>query len=252
MEVKQIYTESFLRNFTYVISHGSEAYCVDPYNAKQITDYLDKKKLNLLGIINTHEHADHTLGNSDLQDATQAKIFAHEGARGKISHVDVFLKKGDLISFDMKSYLEIMDTPGHTFAHLCLKVCENDKIIGVVTGDTLFNAGVGNCHNGGDPQVLFETIKHQFFELADEVKVYPGHDYLDNNLGFTLSIEKSNDFARQLKNEIVPNEFKIIDMGTEKKMNTFFRLNNEEIQNHVKQTNEKEVFLELRVLRNKW
>ena len=31
----------------------------------------------------------------------------------------------------------------------------------IFSGDTLFNAGAGNCHNGGDPNLLFTTFAEQ-------------------------------------------------------------------------------------------
>ena len=53
------------------------------------------------------------------------------------------------------------------------------------SGDTLFNAGAGNCHNGGHPEELYETFSRQLDALGEDTLVYPGHDYLSNNLAFT-------------------------------------------------------------------
>ena len=60
------------------------------------------------------------------------------------------------------------------------------------SGDTLFNAGAGNCHNGGHPAELFETFEKQLNALGDNTLIYPGHDYLLNNLAFTLDREPDN------------------------------------------------------------
>ena len=63
------------------------------------------------------------------------------------------------------------------------------------SGDTLFNAGVGNCSGGGDPQVLYSTCSGQLAKLPAATRVYPGHDYLLRNLAFTLHIEPGNKVA---------------------------------------------------------
>ena len=52
--------------------------------------------------------------------------------------------------------LETLDTPGHTRAHVCLLA--HGDAPALFCGDTLFNAGAGNCHNGGDSGLLYETF----------------------------------------------------------------------------------------------
>src|SRR5712675_192233 len=49
------------------------------------------------------------------------------------------------------------------------------------------NAGAGNCHNGGNPEDLYATFVAQLAKLPDATRVYPGHDYIENNLRFTLA-----------------------------------------------------------------
>ena len=260
MQIKQVYTHSPLRNFSYFIisEDGKEVFCIDPFDAAQVEDVLYKSNLKLTAIINTHEHPDHICGNRGLVDKFKVPVFAHENAEGKIPGVDRFLKAGELIKLGHNQYMKVMDTPGHTFAHLCLKLVDAKKEIGVITGDTMFNAGVGNCHNGGDPQTLYTTIASQFFSLDDHVRVYPGHEYWDNNLEFTRSLEPSNkhiDVAKQMYDQARENgQYLISDIGLERKVNTFFRLENQEIKENLKisSNEDKTIFLKLRELRNNW
>ena len=247
----QLYTESRLRNYTYLIEGAEGWYCVDPFNADQV---LENIKGKLLAVINTHEHWDHTCGNDELVKKTGCEVWAHCNAKGNIPGVDRFLNKDDVVDLgENKSFL-VMDTPGHTHAHLCLLLKEGEKPLAVFTGDTLFNAGVGNCNNGGDPEVLFETINSQFQNLADDIAVYPGHEYLGNNLKFTLDREPSNEKANELLKEYEKNNFLVTNMKMERNINTFLRLEeNEVIKNLSGDTsNKKQVFLRLRELRNKW
>src|SRR5437879_13927220 len=68
----------------------------------------------------------------------------------------------------------------------------------LVCGATLFNAGAGNCHNGGHPERLYDTFVTQLARLPDETRVFPGHEYLARNLEFTLDREPDNPDAAAL------------------------------------------------------
>src|SRR6185436_6647729 len=104
--------------------------------------------------------------------------------------VDRGLRAGDVIRVGKTVELECLDTPGHTMSHVCL-LAHGDKPA-IFSGDTLFNAGAGNCHNGGHPAELYATFANQLSRLNDATRVYPGHDYLVNNLRFTLDREPDN------------------------------------------------------------
>ncbi len=256
MLIHQIYTFSPLRNFSYLIEReNGNAVCVDPFDAAQMLDFASSLNLTIDSIINTHEHLDHYCGNAEIVKVTGAKVYAHQNAKGKIPGVDHFLTENDEVSVK-DGFLGVMDTPGHTFAHLCLKYVYKDKVMAVLTGDTLFNAGVGNCHNGGDAEVLYETIKNQFHTLSDDVILYPGHDYIKNNLEFTLDREPSNKCACEWLSKVKSSDSTkmTFNVGDERGFNTFFRLDNEEVVSGLKGNvdSEKEVFLRLRELRNKW
>lgn len=256
MLVHQIYTFSPLRNFSYLIERAdNKAICVDPFDAKQVIDYARDLGLEIDLIINTHEHLDHICGNSGVVEAFDSEIMAHINAKGKIPGVSRYLNLGDEIKVK-GGKLEVMDTPGHTFAHLCLKYIFEGKVCAIFSGDTLFNAGVGNCHNGGEPSVLYKTISEQFQSLDDEVVLLPGHDYIANNLAFTVDREPSNTCACELLEAAKKSDTTKMrtTMETERKVNTFLRLNNEEIVTRLEGdvSSEEQVFIRLRELRNNW
>lgn len=259
MEIHQLYTHSNLRNFTYILEpDNSGLLCFDPFDARQVIAFANELKKPIDVVINTHEHWDHTQGNEKLVDHFNCEVWAHENGRGKIPCVSRFLTHGEKINLEEKFALQVLDTPGHTFAHLCLLLLRRDLPYAVFTGDTLFNAGVGNCHNGGDPEVLYETISKQFHIMPDEVKIYPGHEYLGNNLRFTLDREPSNESAKELLDVYqtmqTDEEFIVTTIAKEKEINTFLRLDNSEVIANISgdTSSEKQVFLRLRELRNKW
>ena len=164
------------------------------------------------------------------------------------------------MKFGKSLEIEVLDTPGHTMSHICLLVRGDQNSL--FCGDTLFNAGVGNCHNGGDPISLYKTFYNQLINLDKKTRIYPGHDYLKNNLEFTLSLEPENKFALELlkkaKNENFSTKY-VSSLENEYNVNTFFRLKERSIINSIKALGEelpdnspKDIFLALRRLRNKW
>ena len=259
LKIQQVFAGNSLRNFNYIIiSDRGDIFVIDPYDASQLTPLIKEARGHFRGILNTHEHADHTLGNKGLQKAFQVPIYAHQNAWGKIESVDYFLKKGDEIEIDEEHKFVVMDTPGHTFAHLCLLVLKNEVPLAVFTGDTLFNAGVGNCYNGGNPAVLYQTIEEQFLTLPDNVLVYPGHEYLENNLLFTLHYWPSNSKAQNKYNEykmVDPDKtFFVTTLGEEKEINLFLAPCKKDFIDNLGHglKNYKQVFLKLRELRDTW
>jgi len=94
-------------------------------------------------------------------------------------------------------------------------------------GDTLFNASAGNCHNGGHPEKLYKTFDQQLAELPRSTLIYPGHDYIENNLRFTLNREPDNKSARKMLDKLAdqdPNSTYISPLEVEAEINTFFCL----------------------------
>ena len=262
MIVKQIYTYNNYRNFNYLLACPitREAVAIDPLASDLCLKEAAEDGLKIVAIINTHEHFDHIGGNEAIVRNTGSKIYAHKNAKNSIPNIDYGLNAGDFVKFGKSIEIEILDTPGHTMSHLCLLVRgEHNSLF---CGDTLFNAGAGNCHNGGDPISLYETFYNQLIKLEKNTKIYPGRDYLKNNLEFTLSLEPENQKAIELLTKAKSEDFSInyvSSLKNELNINTFFRLKETSIINSIinkgeelKDSSPKEVFLALRRLRNNW
>ena len=263
MIVEQIWTGNAYRNFNYLIAcaETGDALAIDPLDFKKCLTVAGERGWNITQILNTHEHGDHIGGNRGVVKATGAKIIAHRNAKNRIPNVDRGVSAGDVIKVGKTVELECLDTPGHTMCHICL-LSHTDRP-GLFSGDTLFNAGAGNCHNGGHPAELFETFETQLNSLPDDTSIYPGHDYLLNNLGFTLDREPDNKVARQMlrnyENQDPANAL-VTSMADEREINTFFRLQSptvvaklaEEFPELGDNPDARTVFLKLRELRNSW
>ena len=263
MLVERIWAANPLRNFHYLIvcAETGEALIVDPLNPAQCLEAARAKGFSITQVLNTHEHRDHTDGNAGVVAATGAKVMAHAGAVRVIGAVDRGLSRGDVIKVGRTVELEVLDTPGHTRSHVCLLAHGDSPAL--FCGDTLFNAGAGNCHNGGDPGLLYETFVNQLARLPDVTRVYPGHEYMGRNLAFTLDREPGNtDAARALEAVKAhdPANARVTTLGEEKRVNTFFRLQNPEVIAKLRERfpeigetpDARTVFVKLRELRNSW
>jgi hydroxyacylglutathione hydrolase len=261
--VEQIWTANTYRNFNYLIAcpETGEALAVDPLDHKKCLARTKDKGWDITQILNTHEHGDHTGGNRAMVAATGATLLAHAKAGDKIPGIDRGLGAGDVIRVGKTVELEALDTPGHTMSHVCL-LSHTDRPA-LFCGDTLFNAGAGNCHSGGHPVELYRTFAGQLAKLPDETLVYPGHDYIANNLRFTLHREPDNARAAQLLAEIEdqdPDAALVTSLALEKEVNTFFRLHNPSVIAQLREAfpdlpaepDARTVFLRLRELRNSW
>lgn len=263
MIVEQVWVGNDFRNFNYLIAcaETGEALAIDPLDFRKCLAAAERNGWAITQILNTHEHGDHTGGNKGMVAATGAKVIAHANAGNRIPNIDRGVGAGDIISVGKSVELECLDTPGHTMSHICLLSHTDQPAL--FSGDTLFNAGAGNCHNGGHPIELYNTFVSQLNELGDDTLLYPGHDYLKNNLEFTLDREPENSDAKQMLLDYAnqdPETALITTLAMERKMNTFFRLDSPEVVAKLKREfpalgdspSPKDVFLKLRELRNKW
>ena len=263
MIVEQIWTGNAYRNFNYLIAcpETGDTLAIDPLDFRKCLAVAEARGWQITRVLNTHEHGDHIGGNKGIVAATGAKIIAHKNAGGRIPNMDVGVGAGDVIRVGKTVELECLDTPGHTMSHICL-LSKTDQPA-LFSGDTLFNAGAGNCHNGGHPEELYETFEKQLDALGNDTLIYPGHDYLLNNLGFTLDREPDNAAAKKMLHDFAnqdPEEAKVTTMAEERAINTFFRLQSpavvaklaEEFPELGGTPGPKDVFLKLRELRNSW
>ena len=158
-------------------------------DADLIIAEIERLRLNIGQIINTHGHFDHVGANLKVMERFSASLLIHEadasmleqaavvakayGIRGDNSpKPDAFLHDGMEISFGT-CRMKVLHTPGHTRGGCCLYL-EAEKT--VITGDTLFADSIGRTDlPGGSHEQLLASIKSRLFTLPDDVVAYPGH-----------------------------------------------------------------------------
>ena len=254
LTVLQIPVRNPLRNYMYLLvcQQSNRAIAIDPLDHALCLQKAQEHNVQIDYVVNTHHHHDHIGGNAPVLAATGAKLAAHKQAAKYIPDVDIGLSAGDELEVGEVQF-SILDTPGHTMSHVCLYYAGEQ--LALFCGDTLFNAGVGRCDSGGDPNILFETFSEQIFTLDDDVQIFPGHDYIENNLSFTLEYEPSNSIAKELLAEFqsgLDAESYVTTIGLEREINTFFRLHSNELRTRLGTRDDKETFIALRKKRDRW
>lgn len=163
----------------------------DPQECFRFKQFIEREKLQVTKLINTHLHIDHTLGNEYVEDvfgvgltahsadaplgamrAQQAQMFHLRGVAQSPVNIDIEVKEGDKIYLG-KNYLEVLEVPGHSAGSIALY----SPVDGfVITGDALFRGSIGRTDlPGGDYNTLIMAISSKLMTLPPATIVYPGH-----------------------------------------------------------------------------
>jgi hydroxyacylglutathione hydrolase len=173
-------------NYVYLIAEGGDAALVDPGHAATALALARDHRVQPRFILHTHGHHDHVGGSAEVKAALGATVHGHAGDRSYFPpDVEVgapALRLGALS-------LRVHHTPGHTAGSV---LYEWDGRL--LTGDTLFWGGSGNCRYG-DPHVLARSFLEVISRLDPALEVHPGHEYVEQNLPFDLELDPGNPVA---------------------------------------------------------
>jgi len=173
-------------SYTYLLADPvtREAIIIDPVLETALRDLklISELNLELLYVLETHIHADHITGSSEIKKRTNARSAVSKKAG--VCCADLELTDNQEIKFGRYT-LKVLETPGHTTESVSF-YCEGM----VFTGDSLMVRGTGRTDfQRGSASELYESIHKKIFALPDETKVYPAHDY-NGVLSSTVELEK--------------------------------------------------------------
>ena len=191
-------------NFCYLVINKNKALIIDPGEAEPILKYIKNESIDALQIFITHSHSDHTGGCLELQKKLGVVSRSPSVNEEQIEILD--------------TTCSIISTPGHTQIHKSFYFPE----LGIIfTGDALINGACGRIL-GGTANQLFKSLE-KISKLPASVKIFGGHDYLEENLRFSLNensgckstILRINKYKKNaadglfvsIKNEILTNPF---------------------------------------------
>jgi glyoxylase-like metal-dependent hydrolase (beta-lactamase superfamily II)/rhodanese-related sulfurtransferase len=183
MYVEQFFVDG-LGCASYLVGCESQgiAAVVDPErDVRRYIEAAQKHGLKITHIIETHLHADHVSGNTDLAARTGADIYIHEAAQAGFAHKA--LKDGDTLQLGGVR-IDIRYTPGHTPESITLLVTDTTRAQEpwiALTGDLLFVGDVGRPDLVGAEAArglagdLYESLFNKMLKQDDALLIYPGH-----------------------------------------------------------------------------
>ena len=175
-------------NFSYLIidEENNSACVIDPSESTPIINFIEKFKINLKFILNTHHHFDHIGGNKDLKKKYNSKVVGFKKDKNRIPEIDIALNDKEIWK-NNKFETKIYHIPGHTSGHVCYHFF-NENIL--FTGDTLFSLGCGRIFEGTYEEMFssLQLIK----SFPEHTKIYCGHEYTLKNAEFCIKHDKNN------------------------------------------------------------
>ncbi len=208
-------------NYIWMMQEGEQAILVDPGESEPAIDVLEEKALDLVAVLLTHNHDDHTGGVEDLKKIKpDLPVY---GPKETEEYADHQLEEGDTLSV-LGHTARVYATPSHTHGHISY-LLENN----LFCGDALFSAGCGRVFTG-DYEAQYETLQWMK-SLADEVEVYPAHEYTLTNLKFAESVKPQDKKIRKALEEALEHQKQSTPtlpstIGREKEINVFLQAEN--------------------------
>jgi hydroxyacylglutathione hydrolase len=236
-------------NYAYLIRDGASGLVgiVDPSEPEPVKQALARTGWTLTHILNTHHHFDHTGGNIPLKEQFGAQVVGPAKDRERIPGIDIGVDETAPWQFGGQT-VRILEIPAHTRAHIAFAF-EREKA--VFTGDTLFSMGCGRLFEG-TPQMMWASLS-KLMRLADDTRIYCGHEYTLSNGRFALTLEPGNrDLTARMKDvealRAKPAPTIPSTLGLEKKTNPFLRPDSPEIRQTLRMASASnvEVFAETR------
>lgn len=218
MIIHQFYDKG-LAHASYAVIRLGKMIVIDPARDPQpYYQFASFNNADIVGVIETHPHADFISSHLEIHQTTGATIYASKLLGAEYPH-ETF-DDGDIIQLaDAK--LHAINTPGHSPDSICILVQDengNDKAL--FTGDTLFVGDVGRPdlrENVGNitvakkelAQAMFHSTREKLMKLPHSLTIYPAHGpgslcgkNLSPDLQSTIGRELRENYALKLMDEL--------------------------------------------------
>ncbi len=184
MVIHQFYDKG-LAHASYAIIRAGKMIVIDPARDPQpYYDFAQQHDADIVGVIETHPHADFVSSHLEIHQTTGAVIYASKLTGASYPHES--FDDGDAIQLnDIK--LKAINTPGHSPDSICIVLeDENGVSTAIFTGDTLFVGDVGRPdlrENVGNitakkeelARQLYHSTRQKIMTLPKRMVVYPAH-----------------------------------------------------------------------------
>jgi len=218
MKIHQFYDKG-LAHGSYAVLRSGKMIVIDPGRDPQpYYDFATLNEAEIVGIIETHPHADFVSSHLEIHQKTGAVIYASKLTGAEYPH-ETF-DDGDTIQLD-DIKLKAINTPGHSPDSICVLVEDqygNERAI--FTGDTLFVGDVGRPdlrENAGNitakkeelARQMYHSTRDKLMQLLPDIVVYPAHGpgslcgkSMSPDLQSTIGREIRENYALQLMDEL--------------------------------------------------
>jgi len=218
MKIEQ-FEDKNLSHYSYaiVIESKKEIVLIDPArDPKPYYDFAHEHDAKIIGVIETHPHADFVSSHLQIQQQQGAKIYVSKLMNAEFPFTA--FDEGAVLEFG-EVKLKAINTPGHSPDSISVVLEHDGKDRAVFTGDTLF---IGDC---GRPDLreqgenfdlkreqlakkMYSSLRDKLMTLDDEVLVYPAHGAgtlcgkaLSKANSSTIGAEKSGNWSLQEMSE---------------------------------------------------
>lgn len=187
-----------------------------------VSEFIDREKLEIPYVLDTHAHADHMSAMQVLRQRTGGRTAIGAGITGvqetfkKIFHLgddfatdgsqfDTLIEAGETLEAGPLR-IQAIHTPGHTKA--CLSYRIGDALF---VGDVLFQPDYGTARAdfpGGSAEDLYDSVQ-RLYALPGETRVFTGHDYLPDGrpLAFESTVAAQREHNVQLTGKTTRADF---------------------------------------------
>ncbi|MDN3547484.1 rhodanese-like domain-containing protein [Mucilaginibacter aquaedulcis] len=218
MIIHQFYDKG-LAHASYAVIRTGKMIVIDPArNPQPYYDFAAQHDADIVGVIETHPHADFVSSHLEIHQTTNAVIYCSKLTGATYPH-ETF-DDGDAIQLnDIK--LKALNTPGHSPDSICI-LLENEegKETAIFTGDTLFVGDVGRPdlrENVGNitakkeelAKQMYQSTRQKLMTLPKSVIVYPAHGpgslcgkNMSPDLESTIGRELRENYALQPMDEL--------------------------------------------------
>ena len=198
MELVQVGKNTFYldnpTNIGIYLVNNKDVYLIDSGNnkdaGKKILKIINEHNWQVLGIINTHSHADHIGGNNVIQNRTNCAIFSSEIENSFISNTilepsilyggypfnsllnkTLMAKESSSILIDdnIKNTFDVIELPGHSYNMIGLKTKDNIYFL----GDSLFSEETINKYH-----IFYICNVKEFLNTLDKLNNLDGDLYI--------------------------------------------------------------------------
>ncbi|OAQ51099.1 MBL fold hydrolase [Natrinema mahii] len=165
---------------SHVLVSDGEAAAFDPSHYLDEYDaILEEHDADLVGVFDTHAHADHVSGGAELAERHDVPYYLHPKDALAIDATPI--EDGESIEIGAVD-VDVIHTPGHSEGSVSFDL-EGETLL---TGDTLFHESVGRVELGveagiedsdveGNAATLYESLQC-LLDRPDDAVVLPAHD----------------------------------------------------------------------------